>query len=72
MQFILTTSMHIGYCNPLVYRLWLTLTVRESTLDVIIWRHMTHNIGIQMNQKELTKTFMMVSNWKNLFGSHGL
>ena len=25
---------------------------------------MAHNIGIQMNQKELTKTFMMISNWK--------
>ena len=25
-----------------------------------------------MNQKELTKEFMMISNWKNLFGLHGL
>ena len=24
----------------------------------------THNIGIQMNQKELTETFMMISNWR--------
>ena len=24
----------------------------------------THNIGIQMERKELTKTFMMNSNWK--------
>ena len=24
--------------------------------------------GIQMNQKELTKIFMMISNWKNPFG----
>ena len=24
-------------------------------------------MGIQMNQKELTKTFMMISNWKNPF-----
>ena len=23
-----------------------------------------HYIGIQVNQKELTKTFMMISNWK--------
>ena len=25
---------------------------------------MAHNIGIQMKQKELTKTFMMISKWK--------
>ena len=25
-----------------------------------------------MKQKELTKTFMMISNWKNPFGLHGL
>ena len=25
-------------------------------------------IGIWMKQKELTKTFMMISNWKNPFG----
>ena len=24
-----------------------------------------HNIGIQRNQKELTKTFMIFSNWHN-------
>ena len=28
--------------------------------------------GIQMNQKELTKIFMMISNWKEPFGLHGL
>ena len=26
----------------------------------------THNIGIQIKQKELTKTFMMISSEKNL------
>ena len=25
-----------------------------------------------MKQKELTKTFMMISNWKKAFGLHGL
>ena len=25
----------------------------------------THDKGIQMKQKELIKTFMMISNWKN-------
>ena len=25
-----------------------------------------------MKQKELTKTFMMIYNWKNPFGLHGL
>ena len=25
-----------------------------------------HNMGIQMKQKALTKTFMMISNWKKL------
>ena len=29
-------------------------------------------IGIQMNQKELTKTFVMISNWEKPFGLHGL
>ena len=24
-----------------------------------------HNIGIQINQKELAETFMVFSNWKN-------
>ena len=24
-----------------------------------------YNIGVQMNRKELTKTFMVISNWKN-------
>ena len=25
-----------------------------------------------MNRKEVTKTFMMIKNWKNQFGLHGL
>ena len=25
---------------------------------------MTHNIDIQMNRKDLTETFMIISNWK--------
>ena len=29
-------------------------------------------IGIQMNQKQLTKTFMMIPNWRKTFGPHGL
>ena len=51
-----------------------------TPIDVILWRPksipaqygwkylslpQTHNIGIQINRKELTKTFMMISNWKN-------
>ena len=32
----------------------------------------THNIGIQMKRKELTKTLMMISNWIKPFGLHGL
>ena len=32
----------------------------------------SHNIRIQMSLKELTKTFMMISNWKKSFGLHGL
>ena len=31
-----------------------------------------YNIGIQMNQKELTKTFMMISTWKKPSDLHGL
>ena len=27
-------------------------------------RFQTHNIGIQMKRKGLTKAFMMISNWK--------
>ena len=30
------------------------------------------NISIQMKQKELTKTFMVISNWKKPFGFQGL
>ena len=33
---------------------------------------LTHDIGLQMKQKELTKTFMMISNWEKTFGLHGL
>ena len=29
-------------------------------------------IGIQMNQKDLTKTFMMIANWLKPFGLHSL
>ena len=29
-----------------------------------------HNIGIQMEKKELAKAFMMISNWKYSFGLH--
>ena len=32
----------------------------------------THNIGIQMNQKELAKTIMMTSNSEKNFCLHGL
>ena len=32
----------------------------------------THTIGIQMTQKELTKTFRMIWNWKKTFGLHGV
>ena len=28
-------------------------------------------VGIQMKQKDLTKTFMMISNWKKPFSLHG-
>ena len=31
-----------------------------------------YNIGIQMKRKELTKSFMMIQNWKKPFGLHGL
>ena len=37
------------------------LTSKVDPLTEII----THNIGIQMKQKELTKTFRIISNWKN-------
>ena len=33
---------------------------------------MTHNVDIQMKQKELAKTFRIISNWKKTFGLHGL
>ena len=32
----------------------------------------THNIAIQMKQKELTKPFMIILNWKTPFSLHGL
>ena len=33
---------------------------------------LAHDIGIQMNRNELTKTFMMISIWKAPFFLHGL
>ena len=51
----------------------LTLSARGPFLYVIIWRIISNgrrpinNIGIQMKQKELTKTFMMISNWEKHF-----
>ena len=33
---------------------------------------MAVDTGIQMKQKELTKTFMMISDGRKLFGLHGL
>ena len=29
-------------------------------------------MGIQMNPKDLTKKFIMISNWAKLFGFHAL
>ena len=34
--------------------------------------YVSNNIGIQIKRKELTKTFIMNSNWKNIFGVCGL
>ena len=31
-----------------------------------------HNTGIKINRKELTETFMTISNWKNPIGLHDL
>ena len=31
-----------------------------------------YNIGIQMKLRQLTETFVTISNWKNPFGLHGL
>ena len=40
-----------------------TTKVNPHTVRVQIFiMAVTHNIGIQMNQKDLTKTFMMISN----------
>ena len=33
---------------------------------------LTHYICIQIKQKELTKTFKMISSWKKPYGLHGL
>ena len=64
-----------------------TFSARWSILDVRFWRLMsipalkekkifikavTHNTGIQMKRKELTKTFKLISNLKKLFVFHGL
>ena len=41
----------------------ITSEVEPRTVRVKIFiMTVAHNIGIQMNQKELTKTFMMISN----------
>ena len=51
------------------WRLKSTPALRE--LKYSQWPQSLHN-GIQMNRKELTETFMMISNWKNLFDLHDL
>ena len=33
---------------------------------------LAHKIGIEMKWKELTRTFMMIPNWKITCGLHGL
>ena len=50
-------------CNNLKYVDNLTSKVdpRTGGVKYLYWL-LTHNIGIQMNRKELTKTFMMTSN----------
>ena len=40
----------------------------RKTTYYLQWPY-THNIGIQLKQKELAKTFMMILNWKNLLVS---
>ena len=54
-----------------MYTLYLTLSARGPSIDSEIWISdsesravHTHNMGIQMKRKELTKTFIMISNWK--------
>ena len=37
-----------------------------------IGRHRARDIDIHMKRKELTKTFMMISNLKNIFAVHSL
>ena len=38
----------------------------------ILLMPVVHNIGILMKRKELTKTFMIISNRKNPFALHGV
>ena len=63
-------------CQILTYRLYTSefdvcrrqiLTYKDGPrterIKYLLWPY-TYNIGIQMNRKEITKTFMMISNWK--------
>ena len=47
----MVTSVNIGRCAFLIF-----------PIGAYIKKYETHNIGIQMKHKELTKTFMMISN----------
>ena len=49
-------------------RFWRIKTVPALKELKYLYLQYTHNIGIQMKRKELTKPFMMISNWKKHFG----
>ena len=55
-----------------IWRQILTTKVYPRTVKVKIFKIAeTHNIVIPMNRKELNKTFMMISKWKNPLASQG-
>ena len=62
------------YCSFIFYHISLLITHfnewNYSSNQKIIWSSDTHNIGIQMKRKELTKTFVMISNWQKNIGPH--
>ena len=52
--------------------MWSNPYDRDPQLKVHEWKAKRYNICIRIKRKETIKTFMMTSNWKKIFGLHGL
>ena len=77
-------DLFIGFVSGMESRLidlsmWVCFNLQRARWQIPIWGQLAsqqnfngHNIGIQIKQNELTKTFMTMSNCIKPFGLHGL